>query len=141
MLKFEAIPNLVKIMDEYTAGVAGILTAHLSGHEVGPENEEFLKSVFKCMEKELSEYRRIVEDYKIRYPLDFVLSQSNNLSKNNRINVKLKDLNKPENEDYQIYDIDPLTVKEYSKMINSGEYDWRIRAGPNGAYEEDSVMV
>ena len=134
--KFEAIPNLVKIMDVYTAGVTGILTAHLSGHEIGPKNEGFLKSVFKGMEKELAEYRRIVEDYKIRYPADFILSQPHNLSKNNRISVKLKDLNKPEYEDYQIYDIGPLTVKEYSNLINSGGYDWRIRAGPNGVYEE-----
>ncbi len=24
----------------------------------------------------------------------------------------------------------------YSTMINSGSYDWKIRAGPNGVYEE-----
>ena len=35
-----------------------------------------------------------------------------------------------------IYDIGQETVKKYSNIINSGGYSWRIRAGPNGVYEE-----
>ncbi len=29
------------------------------------------------------------------------------------------------------------TVKQYTKTINTGGYNWRIRAGPNGVYEEN----
>ncbi len=103
--KFEAIPHLVEIMDVYTAGVTGILTAKLSGYEIGPRNEEMLKNIFKGMNRELADYQNIVEDYTIKHPLDFVVSQPENLSANNRINVSLRDLTKPEFAEYEIFDI------------------------------------
>jgi 3-phosphoglycerate kinase len=134
--KFNAIPNLAKIMDIYTAGITGILTTKLSGNEVGPRNEALLDDTFKGLDKEIKEYQRIVDEYPIKHPIDFVLSQSENFSRSNRHNVSLKDLNKPEYEDYEICDIGIDTVKEYSNAINTGKYDWRIRAGPNGIYEE-----
>ncbi|TFH11956.1 phosphoglycerate kinase [Candidatus Bathyarchaeota archaeon] len=133
--KFEAIPNLVDKMDILTAGVTGILTAKLSGHEIGPRNEELLADVFKGMDKEIKLYGDLVEDYCIGYPVDFTLSQQGNFSDSNRFNVQLKDLSKPEWETYEIYDIGKETVKSYAEMINTGRYDWRIRAGPNGVYE------
>ncbi|MFH1179078.1 MAG: phosphoglycerate kinase [Candidatus Bathyarchaeota archaeon] len=133
--KFEAIPNLVDKMDILTAGVTGILTAKLSGHEVGPRNEALLADVFKGMDKEIKLYGDLVEDYCIGYPVDFTLSQQGNFSDSNRFNVQLKDLSKPEWETYEIYDIGKETVKSYAEMINTGRYDWRIRAGPNGVYE------
>jgi 3-phosphoglycerate kinase len=133
--KFEAIPNLVDKMDILTAGVTGILTAKLSGHEVGPRNEALLADVFKGMDKEIKLYGDLVEDYCIGYPVDFTLSQQGNFSDSNRFNVHLKDLSKPEWENYEIYDIGKETVKSYAEMINTGRYDWRIRAGPNGVYE------
>ena len=134
--KFEAIPNLVNKMDIFTAGITGILTAKLSGNEIGPRNDKLLKTIFKGMEKEIQDYQRIIEDYPIRYPEDFVLSQPENLSPSNRINVSLKDLGKPEYEEYEIFDIGESTVKEYAQAINTEGYDWRIRAGPNGVFEE-----
>ena len=134
--KFETIPKLAEIMDVLTAGVTGILTAKFSGYEVGPKNEELLKDCFKGMDRELQEYQTTVEDYNIIYPLDFVLSQPQNTSPNNRLNVSLEDLNKPQYQDYLIYDIGKQTLKQYTKQVNSGNYDWRIRAGPNGVYEE-----
>ena len=133
--KFEAIPNLVDKMDILTAGVTGILTAKLSGHEIGPRNEELLADIFKGMDKEIKLYGDLVEDYCIGYPMDFTLSQQGNFSDSNRFNVQLKDLSKPEWETYEIYDIGKETVKSYAEMINTGRYDWRIRAGPNGVYE------
>ena len=134
--KFEAIPNLVNIMDIYTAGVTGILTAQLSGYDLGVRNDTMLKNNFKGMGKEVSDYKAIIEDYKIQHPIDFIVSQPENLSMSNRITVSLKELAKPEYADYEIFDIGPETVKLYSNMINSGGYEWRIRAGPNGVYEE-----
>ena len=135
--KFEAIPNLAEKMDILTGGITGILTAQLSGHEVGPENEKLLKDTFRGFEKEINAYDSIVQDYTIGHPLDFVVSQPSNTSMNNRKNVSIGDLSKQEYEEYMIFDIGENTVKEYSRKINSGSYDWRIRAGPNGVFEED----
>lgn len=135
--KFEAIPRLAERMDILTAGVTGILTAKLSGNEVGAKNEELLSQVFKGMDKEIKLYESLLEDYSVGYPTDFVLSQSHNLSDSNRFNVPLKELNDPRWEQYGIYDIGSDTVKQYTDAINTGGYDWRIRAGPNGVYEED----
>jgi len=134
--KFEAIPNLAEKMDILTAGVTGILTAKLMGNEIGPMNDALLATVFQGMEKEINQYEQLLEEYSIEYPTDFVLSQPNNLSMNNRYNVPLRDLTKPEWEQYSIYDIGTTTVKQYTKTINTGGYNWRIRAGSNGVYEE-----
>ena len=134
--KFEAIPKLADIMDVLTAGVTGILTAKYSGYEVGALNEQLLSDCFKGMEKELKGYESAVNEYHIHHPVDFMISQSTNLALSNRLNVSIKDLNKPEYEEYMIYDIGKETIREYSKYINNGSYDWRIRAGPNGVYEE-----
>lgn len=133
--KFEAIPSLAEKMDILTAGVTGILTAKHMGNEIGPENENLLQTVFKGMDREIKQYETLLEDYAVGYPTDFVISQPNNLSSNNRYNVPLRDLNKPEWEQYGIYDIGQDTVKQYTEAINTGGYDWRIRAGPNGVYE------
>ncbi len=134
--KFEAIPNLVNKMDIYTAGITGILTAKLSGNEIGPQNDELLKATFNGMDKEIKSYQEIIEDYTIKHPVDFVLSQSTNLSASNRLNVPIEDLTKPAYEEYMIYDIGKATVKQYAQTINNEGYDWRIRAGPNGVFEE-----
>ena len=135
--KFEAIPNLASKMDVLTGGITGILTAKLSGNEMGPLNEKLLDQTFNGMEKEIKTYENIVNEYKIGHPIDFVVSQSHNLSQSNRKNVKIEELKKPEYEDYEIFDIGKMTVKHYSQKINQGRYDWRIRAGPDGVFEED----
>jgi 3-phosphoglycerate kinase len=134
--KFEAISRLVDKMDILTGGITGVLTAHLSGNDIGDQNKALLQTIFKGMEKEVKDYRAIVEDYKIAYPEDFVVSQTSNSSQNNRFNIPLKDLTKPDYENYMIYDIGDATVRNYSKLINTKKYSWRIRAGPNGVYEE-----
>lgn len=134
--KFEAIPNLAEKMDILTGGVTGILTTHLKGYEVGPQNEKLLEEVFEGMERELRQYESIVEEYDIGHPVDFVLSQNTNLSMSNRINVPINKLSNPEYEDYGIYDIGEETVNEYSRIINTGRYNWKIRAGPDGVFEE-----
>ena len=134
--KFEAIPRLAEKMDIMTGGVTGILTAKLSGYDVGPMNEDLLRETFSGMEREIKEYETIVEDYDIGYPVDFVVSQWGNLAYSNRVNIQLKDLIKPEYEDYEIFDIGQKTVQSYVDGINDGRYDWRIRAGPDGVYEE-----
>jgi len=59
------------------------------------------------------------------------------LSLSNRFNVALEDLTKPEFEEYEIFDIGEETVKKYTKRINTGSYSWKIRAGPDGVFEED----
>ena len=135
--KFEAIPNLADKMDILTGGITGILTAQLSGYNVGPLNEKLLNETFKGMEKEISEYETIVEEYNVGHPVDFVVSQSHNLSQSNRVNVSIGDLSKPEYEEYEIFDIGCETVKNYTRKINQGRYDWRIRAGPEGVFEEN----
>jgi 3-phosphoglycerate kinase len=135
--KFEAIPHLAERMDVLTGGVTGILTAKLKGHEVGPLNDTLLDETFEGMEKEIKEYQKVVEEYNIGHPMDFVVSQARNLAPSNRINVDLKDLAKPQYEEYEIFDIGPKTVREYTNRINAGGYDWRIRAGPCGVFEED----
>lgn len=135
--KFEAIPNLAEKMDILTGGITGILTTRLKGYDIGPQNEKLLDEIFEGRERELKQYERIVEEYDIGHPTDFVLSQGSNLSQSNRINVPLKDLPKPEFEDYGIFDIGEETVKEYAKRINTGGYNWRIRAGPDGVFEEN----
>lgn len=135
--KFEAIPNLVEKMDVLTGGVTGILTTKLSGYDVGPLNEALLENIFSGMEKEIAEFESIVQEYEVGHPVDFVLSQRYNLSESNRISVPVEDLSKPEYEDYEIFDIGPETVRKYSNKINRGRYDWRIRAGPCGVYEEN----
>ena len=134
--KFEAIPKLAEIMTILTAGITGILTTKLSGYEIGPRNEKLLSDNFKGMDKQIKEYESILEDYPISHPVDFVISQPNNTAYSNRLNVPVESLGKPEYEDYIVYDIGINTVKEYSRHINDGSYDWRIRAGPNGVYEE-----
>ena len=135
--KFEAIPNLVEKMDVLTGGVTGILTAYLNGYEVGILNEALLDNIFAGMDKEIKKYESIVQDYEVGHPVDFVLSQRSNNSDTNRINVSIDDLNKPEYQDYEIFDIGSETVRTYSNKINRGRYDWRIRAGPCGVYEEN----
>jgi 3-phosphoglycerate kinase len=135
--KFEAIPNLSDKMDILTGGITGILTAQLSGYDVGPLNETLLKETFEGLEKEIREYNSIVDEHDIGHPVDFVISQTNNLSQSNRINVPVGDLIKPEYEEYEIFDIGKETVKSYTQMINQKRYDWRIRSGPDGVYEED----
>ncbi len=135
--KFEAIKKLVNTMDVFTAGVTGILTSYLNGYEIGPMNEQLLKENFKGLEKEIKEYESIIEDNNIDHPKDFVVSQPKNTSSNNRFNVSINDLKKKQYEDYMIYDIGVKTVKDYSKKINTKKYDWRIRAGPNGVFEQD----
>ena len=135
--KFEAIPHLVEKMDVLTGGVTGILTAQLRGYDVGPMNEALLQEVFNGMDKEIKEYEAIVQDYDVGHPLDFVLSQPGNISMSNRLNVSIDELSKPEYEEYMIYDIGGETVRHYSRLINTGRYDWRIRAGPCGVYEEN----
>jgi 3-phosphoglycerate kinase len=135
--KFEAIPNLASKMDVLTGGITGILTAQLSGNEIGPLNEKLLDQTFDGMKKEIKVFENIVNEYNIGHPIDFVVSQPHNLSKSNRINVKLQELGKPEYEEYEIFDIGKKTVKHYSQKINQGRYDWRIRAGPDGVFEED----
>ena len=134
--KFEAINRLVQKMDILTGGVTGILTAHLSGYEVGDKNLLLLQRTFKGLEKEVKQYESIVEDHKITHPIDFVVSQEENTSLNNRHNISISDLSKSKYENYMIYDIGDETVKKYSRMINTKRYSWRIRAGPNGVYEE-----
>jgi len=135
--KFEAIQCLADRMDILTGGITGILTAQLSGYEIGLANETLLSNVFKGKDKEIKEYGSIVSEYSIGHPIDFVLSQPNNRSASNRFNVPIGDLSKPEYEDYEIFDIGDQTVKQYVKQINTGNYDWRIRAGPNGVFEDD----
>jgi 3-phosphoglycerate kinase len=135
--KFEAIPRLVEGMDVLTGGVTGILTAQLRGNDVGPMNERLLEEVFLGMDREIKEYGAIVQDYDVGHPVDFVVSQPGNVSMSNRLNISVKDLSKPDFEDYLIYDIGVETVRSYSRMINKGRYDWRIRAGPCGVYEEN----
>ncbi len=135
--KFEAIPRLAEKMDVLTGGVTGILTAKLKGFDVGSLNEKLLDETFEGMEKEIKEYHDVVDEYDVGHPIDFVVSQARNLAPSNRINVDLKDLTKPEYEDYEIFDIGSKTVKEYTNRINAGSYDWRIRAGPSGVFEED----
>ncbi len=135
--KFEAIPNLAEKMDIFTGGVTGILTAQLSGHDVGPQNEKLLKEIFTGLEREIREYETIVDEYSVEHPIDFVVSQRQNLSWSNRFNVSLEDLTKPEYEDYEIFDIGDETVKRYAKKINTDSYVWKIRAGPDGVYEEN----
>lgn len=135
--KFEAIPKLADKMDILTGGVTGILTAQLSGYEVGPLNEKLLDETFDDMEREIKEYEAIVSDYDISHPLDFVISQPHNLSQSNRINISTRDLTKPEYEEYEIFDIGNETVKNYAKKINTGSYEWKIRAGPDGVFEEN----
>ena len=135
--KFEAIPNLAEKMDIFTGGVTGILTAQLSGHDVGPQNEKLLKEIFTGLEREIREYETIVDEYSVEHPIDFVVSQRQNLSWSNRFNVSLEDLTKPEYEDYEIFDIGDETVKRYAKKINMDSYVWKIRAGPDGVYEEN----
>jgi 3-phosphoglycerate kinase len=135
--KFEAIPYLAEKMDIFTGGVTGILTAQLNGHEIGPLNEEFLKETFSGMEREIRKYERVVNDYGVEHPVDFVVSQRNNLSESNRFNVSIDDLTKPEYEDYGIFDIGNETVKRYTKKINMDSYDWKIRAGSDGVFEDD----
>lgn len=135
--KFGAIPNLADKMDILTGGITGILTAKLSGHEVGLHNEKLLEENFGGMEKEIKKYEAIVNDHEISHPVDFVVSQPHNLSMSNRINVPIGDLTKPEYEEYEIFDIGIETVKNYSQRINQGSYEWRIRAGPDGVFEED----
>jgi 3-phosphoglycerate kinase len=134
--KFEAISKLVQMMDVFTGGVTGILTAYLSGYEVGEQNDILLNDIFKGLEKKVKKYESILEDNKILHPVDFIVSQTNNISKNNRFNVPLEDLSKPKYEDYMIFDIGSETVKLYSKIIHNERYGWRIRAGPNGVFEE-----
>jgi len=135
--KFEAIPNLAEKMDIFTGGVTGILTAQLSGHDMGPQNEKLLKEIFTGLEREIREYETIVDDYSVEHPIDFMVSQRQNLSWSNRFNVSLEDLTKPEYEDYEIFDIGDETVKRYAKKINMDSYVWKIRAGPDGVYEEN----
>ena len=135
--KFEAIPNLVEKMDIFTGGVTGILTAQLSGHDVGPENERLLKETFTGFEREIRKYETIIEDYCVEHPLDFVVSQRQNLSGSNRFNVSVEDLTKPKYEDYGIFDIGDETVRKYVKKINTDSYGWKIRAGPDGVFEEN----
>ena len=135
--KFEAIPNLAEKMDIFTGGVTGILTAQLSGHDMGLQNEKLLKEIFTGLEREIREYETIVDDYSVEHPIDFMVSQRQNLSWSNRFNVSLEDLTKPEYEDYEIFDIGDETVKRYAKKINMDSYVWKIRAGPDGVYEEN----
>jgi 3-phosphoglycerate kinase len=135
--KFEVISDLANKMDILTGGITGILTAQLRGYEVGPLNEELLDITYNGMEKKIKKYEVIVEEYDIGYPEDFVVSQNHNLSPKNRFNVPLEDLSKLKYNDYEIFDIGKKTVKAYSRRINQGRYDWRIRAGPNGVFEED----
>jgi len=134
--KFEAIPHLANRMDVLTGGITGILTAQLSGNEVGLANDLLLKKVFKGKEKEIKEYESIVNEYQIGHPIDFVISQPNNRSPSNRFTVPIGDLTKSKYEDYEIFDIGSQTVKQYVKQINTGNYDWKIRAGPNGVFED-----
>ena len=134
--KFEAIPQLADKMDVYTGGVTGILTAKLKGYDVGPLNDELLDETFEGMDREIRDYQSVIDEYEIGHPVDFVVSQAKNLAASNRINVDLDDLSKPRYEEYEIFDIGPRTVKEYVGRINSGGYDWRIRAGPCGVFEE-----
>ena len=135
--KFEAIPNLADKMDILTGGITGILTAQLSGYDVGPLNDKLLDETFEGMEKEIKEYEAIVEEYDFGHPVDFVISQTHNLSESNRINVPIRDLTKPEYEEYEIFDIGDETVKNYARRINQGRYNWKIRAGPDGVFEEN----
>lgn len=135
--KFEAIPNLADKMDILTGGITGILTAKLSGYDIGPLNEKLLDKTYNGMEKEIREYEKIVDAHDIGYPVDFVVSQRHNLSTTNRKNVSIEDLTKPEYEEYEIFDIGDETIKKYTRKINQGSYDWRIRAGPDGVFEED----
>jgi 3-phosphoglycerate kinase len=135
--KFEAIPNLAEKMDIFTGGVTGILTAQLSGHDVGLLNEKLLKETFSGLERKIREYETIVNDHGVEHPVDYVVSQHQNLSESNRFNVALDDLKKPEYEDYGIFDIGEETVKRYTKKINMDSYKWKIRAGPDGVYEEN----
>jgi len=135
--KFEAIPNLADKMDILTGGITGILTAQLSGYDVGTCNEKLLDETFDGMEKEIKEYGAVVEECDVGHPVDFVVSQTHNLSKSNRINIPIKDLTKSEYEEYEIFDIGNETVKNYTRRINQGSYEWKIRAGPDGVFEED----
>jgi 3-phosphoglycerate kinase len=135
--KFEAIPNLAEKMDILTGGVTGILTAQLSGYNMGPKNEKLLKETFTGLEREIREYETIVDDYGVKHPIDFMVSQRKNLSWSNRFNVSLENLTKPKFEDYEIFDIGEETVKRYAKTINMDSYQWKIRAGPDGVYEEN----
>ena len=135
--KFEAIPNLAEKMDILTGGITGILTTQLHGHDVGPLNERLLSENFSGMGKTIKEYEAVVNDYDIGHPEDFVVSQPHNLSPQNRLNVAVKDLTKPEYAEYEIFDIGEETLKKYSKRINTGSYSWKIRAGPDGVYEEN----
>lgn len=135
--KFEVISRLVDTMDVLTGGVTGILTAFLSGIEVGPQNEKLLDETFDGKERAITEYEEIINDYNIGHPTDFVVSQSNNLSISNRYNVSARHLTKPEYEEYEIFDIGIETVKNYVRQINADNYHWKIRAGPNGVFEKE----
>jgi 3-phosphoglycerate kinase len=135
--KFEAIPNLADKMDILTGGITGILTTQLSGYDVGPLNQKILDETLDGMEKEIKEYEEIVDEHDIGHPVDFVVSQNHNLSESNRFNIPIEDLTKPEFEEYEIFDIGKKTVKKYTQRINQGSYAWKVRAGPDGVFEEN----
>ena len=135
--KFNTIHKLVDKMQVLTGGITGILTAQLSGYDIGSSNEKLLKENFIGKERQIREYATLIDEYEIGYPVDFVLSQRDNTAQSNRYNVHVNDLTKPKYEGYEIFDIGPKTVKKYVRDINEGGYDWKIRAGPNGVFEDE----
>jgi len=123
--KFTAIPKLAEEMDIFTGGLTGQMVCKLKGYDLGRKNNEFLEKTYKP--KEIDVIRAVVNKYDIATPIDFVVS----INGDDRI-VGIDELR---GTDYFINDIGPGTVEKYTTDIREGNYDWKIRGGPNGRYE------
>ena len=112
--------------DLYTTGIPGQLVSLIRGYNLGEENEKFLRNKFSKAIQVLKEFEQLVKIYdkKIYSPVDFVAE----------INGEKKEYGNKEKIKGVIKDIGMETVDLYTEKLK--QYDYILRAGPSGVYEE-----
>lgn len=122
--KFEVIPKLAERMDIFTGGLTAQIVCRLKGYDLGEKNNSYLERLYKPYEFEI--LRHIINKYDIVTPTDFVV-----LSDGDRHEKDIEELGK---KDWLIRDIGSGTRDIYATRLQN--YDWRIRAGPLGVFED-----
>jgi len=122
--KFEAIPKLAEGMDIFTGGVTAFPVCMIKGCDIGNKNEGLVKKLYSPESIKL--LAQMEGKHNIETPVDFVAVKNSE-----KAVVQIDEL---KGTDWVIKDIGPATVEKYAELLQ--QYDWRIRAGPMGVFEE-----
>jgi phosphoglycerate kinase len=122
--KASYIKTMAEYMDIYVGGLVGQAISIAKGYDLGPKNNEFVRSQFSPSEFE--GIKEILKHHEILTPIDYVV-----LEDGEKKNLQMDEMSSSKG---MIMDIGKETTYKYAELLQG--YEIRIRAGPLGVYEE-----